>query len=80
MSRLIDGADLMDKLDTLEQFNADVPEWVKAVIKGMPEAVVYCRDCVHFCPHMDRENTCNEAFGLITPLENDFCPYGKRKQ
>lgn len=55
-------------------------------VNHIPDAVdvvevVRCKDCVSFCDcgtyYLD--NGCLNVNGLSDPKEDDFCPYGERK-
>ena len=65
---MVDKNELLEQLERLEKFNnSDVPEWVKNVIRGMPDDkmwetmmetkicnnIDYCEDCPRFADDRD---------------------------
>lgn len=85
MSNLISREDLLKQLGISERFNnADIPAYVIGIIKGMPEAVVRCSECMwsrikqtKHCKYMICDLT-NIVISEVYP-QDFYCAFGERR-
>ena len=81
--KLIDADALLKQLGISERFNnADIPAYVIGIIKGMPEAVVRCEDCIRRdsdrCPFNRGYHANGVGINIFLDYtkNNGFCHWG----
>ena len=62
--------------DNVLLFNTDgfIKNFADYLLKNDVEPVVRCKDCEYW-----KNNDCRKDIALVSPNENDYCSYGKRR-